>query len=368
MKRIKALAAFLALAVLIIAFPVSVTATTTEGIEYVIDESTNTVQIVGYSGNAEILTVPSEIKGLPVVTIATFAFNECHSIRELVIPGSVHQVLDYAFFYCSNLEKVTFGEGVKSIGSWAFGDCKSLVSVELPEGLERIGDCAFVFASSLRSLVIPKSVTSIGKSIIAGCDSLTNLSVKEGNSVYHSASNCIIETERKVLFLGCSVSVIPADGSVVIIGNSAFYDCGKLSSVEIPASVSKISNAAFKDCENITSVTFPAELTYIGDNAFQRCTSLSTVYYKGTARQWREVEVGVYNEPLFESTVVVKKLAGDVDDDGKITGMDSNLVVRIISGSIDNIDEAKLEAADVNRDGRLNAIDANAIKRLIRGA
>ena len=369
MRLVRAVAVLLTLAMLVAVFPVAVSAATADGFEYTVDNSTNTVQIIRYSGNAEVLTVPSEIGGLPVTAIAPFAFNECHSIRELTVAGSVAQISDYAFFYCNNLEKVTVNEGVKSIGSWAFGDCKSLISISLPNGLERIGDCAFVFASSLKSLVIPRTVTSIGKSILSGCDSLTELSVKEGNSVYHSTSNCIIETERKVLFIGCRTSVIPADGSVTVIGNSAFYDCSKLNTVDIPSTVTKISNAAFKDCENITTVILPAALTYIGDNAFQRCANIDTVYYKGTSRQWKNVEIGEYNDPLFEATLVVNKVSGDIDGDGRVTGIDSNLIVRMLAEGVqESTDSERFSAADVNKDGRLNSIDANAVKRLIKGS
>ena len=63
------------------------------------------------------------------------------------------------------------------------------------------------------------------------------------------------------------------------IGDSAFYRCSSLTSVEIPNSVTSIGEYAFRDCTGLTSVTIPNSVTSIGEGAFHKCTGLTSPVY-----------------------------------------------------------------------------------------
>ena len=71
--------------------------------------------------------------------------------------------------------------------------------------------------------------------------------------------------------------VIEFDAPITTIGDSAFYLCSNLKSLNIPDSVTSIGNYAFEGCENLTSVTIPDSVTAIGDAAFAGCESLTSV-------------------------------------------------------------------------------------------
>ena len=98
-------------------------------------------------------------------------------------------------------------------------------------------------------IVIPATVTGFEQGgLWENIDSeriIESIIVKEGNPVYHSAGNCLIETESKTLILGCKNSIIPDDGSVEKIDRFAFAECNGLKSLHIPASVKEIDNGAF---------------------------------------------------------------------------------------------------------------------------
>ena len=64
---------------------------------------------------------------------------------------------------------------------------------------------------------------------------------------------------------------------VSIIGNSAFKECKKITSVTIPSSVKYIDPSAFEGCTNLQSVVLSNELTSIGNSVFKGCTSLSMI-------------------------------------------------------------------------------------------
>ena len=70
---------------------------------------------------------------------------------------------------------------------------------------------------------------------------------------------------------------------VTSIGEDAFYNCRKLTSVTIPDSVTSIGNDAFYYCSSLTSITIPDSVTSIGEDAFCWCSSLTAVYITDVA-------------------------------------------------------------------------------------
>ena len=92
------------------------------------------------------------------------------------------------------------------------------------------------------------------------------------------------ETEISVSGIGeeafyeCSkLTSVTIPNSVTSIGSHAFYGCSGLTSVTIPNSVTSIGEYAFGNCSGLTSVTIPNSVTSIGKGAFEGCSSLTSV-------------------------------------------------------------------------------------------
>jgi hypothetical protein len=64
---------------------------------------------------------------------------------------------------------------------------------------------------------------------------------------------------------------------VTSIGSNAFYNCGNLTNVTIPASVTSIGDSAFFSCSSLASATIPDSVTNIGDLAFCYCFSITNI-------------------------------------------------------------------------------------------
>ena len=283
------------------------------------------------------ITIPDS-----VTSIGSRAFDGCSGLTSITIPAGVTSIGDSAFSSCGKLQyiyitdiaawcnvsglenlmkygssdkklylndalvtSVTISDGVTSIPDDAFRGCTGLTSVTIPDSVTSIGSRAFYGCSGLTSITIPDSVTSIGDYAFYNCTGLTSIIVDEGNTKYHSAGNCLIETATKTLILGCNTSVIPTDGSVTSIGDSAFYRCTGLTSITIPDSVTSIGNSAFSYCNGLTSVTIPDSVTSIGNSAFYDCTGLTSINFNGTMEQWNAVSKGTNWKTNVPATQVV---------------------------------------------------------------
>ena len=212
-----------------------------------------------------------------VTAIGEYAFSDCTSLKSVRFPNGVRSIGECAFLSCAKLERVILSEEIKTIGQSAFQSCSCLHEIHLPHGLRSIGTQAFYGCVELESLTVPKSVRVIGKRAFGMCTSVRTFEAEEGNPFYHSAGNCLIDTEKKELIAGFGSSVIPNDGSVTKIADVAFRDCQSLRSIVIPESVESIGNAAFSFCENLTEVSFSEGLKTIGKGAFSCCRSLRSI-------------------------------------------------------------------------------------------
>ena len=183
-----------------------------------------------------------------------------------------------AFRGCTSLTEVSLSENVTSIGSYAFSGDAALKGLNLPESVESLGN-HLIQNTAISSIKIPKNVKSCGSSGINGplanVKTLKTVIFEEGMEAipsYVMASSDYTSYIDKV--------VLPSQ--LKKIGSAAFYNCGKITEMEVPKTITEIGGSAFENCTGLKSfrmnyndtVEYKAE---IGSAAFRGCTSLTEV-------------------------------------------------------------------------------------------
>ena len=233
-----------------------------------------------------------------VTNIGDYAFWGCTSLKSLVIPDSVTSIGDYAFDGCCSLRCVVISDGVTSIGNYAFWGCKSLKSLVIPDSVTHIGNGAFNACSSLKSLVIPASVGNIIGNPFSGWNGelkcLSPYFIYDNKVLFDKDKSKIIAFRDKNMtsyvipdsvsciefgaFWNChSLKRLVLPDSVSSIGDWAFWNCRSLTDIVIPDSVNSIGDRVFSGCCSLKSLVIPDSVFSIGERAFEDCTSLSSL-------------------------------------------------------------------------------------------
>lgn len=136
-------------------------------------------------------------------------------------------------------------------GSYYFANMSNVKKLILPDHDIAIGDdYEFSGWNSLESIEFTHNCTSIGKNAFRHCHSLPSQEVQK-------------------LLVGCTS-----------IGEAAFYEGGKITTLTIPNTVTTIGNQAFEACTALTDVTFTGtdadkvRLSSLGEKAFKDCYEL----------------------------------------------------------------------------------------------
>ena len=186
-----------------------------------------------------------------VVSIETDAFCNAGITSITFEEGSkLESIGTYAFRMNNKLEgNVTIPKNVTSLGFCMFTRCSQLESITFEEGinLETLENSVFDSLDSLKETVIPKSVKTMKSGVFSNCDSLSSITFEEGSA---------LETlERGAL------KYLPA-----------------LEEIIIPEKVTSVGDTCFQNCTNLKKIVFMGANATIGTDVFKNTSSDLAIY------------------------------------------------------------------------------------------
>ena len=229
-----------------------------------------------YTGNE--CEVPKDVTHVrfhhSVIEVQEKAFQDCISLREVVLNEGLKKIGRKAFQKCKSLESITLPPTVTEIGTCAFSRCTQLRKVVLNGGLERVGRAAFNCCLSLQSITLPAALTEMGKNAFNSCRSLKEVVINEGleTIVYGAFANCI------------SLVIITLPSTISEIEERAFDSCKMLKEIVLNEGLLMIGAESFDSCDSLKCIYLPATITEIEPHAFARCSNLKEVVLSNKGR------------------------------------------------------------------------------------
>lgn len=239
-------------------------------------------------------------------------YQGCEGFTEVTIPESMTSVGTGAFQDCPNITSLTIKGG--AIGSEAFRNCQKLKTVTI-EKCEYIGDYTFYENQAMKQVSILEC-GDIGSGAFENCDALSDLHVAKCSTIYSYAFR-YCDAFKQLTIDKCTVIGHKAFDSCqglqeVNIGeckgldNDAFYQCHalkkfgigkmdegyicpwsfyqcyKLTEVNLPEGLVTINSIAFYEATALEHITIPSTVEKAEDDIFRDCPNLKYVDWKST--------------------------------------------------------------------------------------
>lgn len=81
--------------------------------------------------------------GTGIDSLSAYCLNIGQNLSSVVLPSTITDIGDGAFYMCRGLRSVQMKEGISSIGQDCFFVCEALRTLEIPSTVQTIGRMAF---------------------------------------------------------------------------------------------------------------------------------------------------------------------------------------------------------------------------------
>lgn len=277
------------------------------------------------------VVIPEYHDGKPVVEIASDAFNARTDIESVSIPKTIETInvgafngstklkqiyynaenaadfrgINWVFYFSSNAPQlsVTIGKNVKRIPARLFYPHNAnndvipyIERLEFENGskLESIGEYAF-YKTNLETVSFPDTLKTLGAHAFESSAVSTPVFGKAFKTVgAHAFDYCLglktvdltataLESVEESAFRNCGeLTSVKLPQTLESVRNKAFYGCVKLKEIEF-GGLTSVGEEAFKGCSALESLTLPAALETIGRSAFEGCSGLKSITVNAVA-------------------------------------------------------------------------------------
>ncbi|MCD8208368.1 MAG: leucine-rich repeat protein [Bacteroidales bacterium] len=251
-----------------------------------------------------LITQYSEVKeiilpyGLEMIPYECFYYSR--NLEYVYIPYTVTGIDVYAFYYCSALTDVVFGDVPEELAA------QGVTAGDLEFGAFTYDYGGYYFSyTAITELVLPDRTTSLHR--YAFCSISTLESVTIGSNIEEIPEWCFYNDKNleEIIFAGGE------DSKLRSIGQYAFTQTGTYDLI-LPANLEEIENYAFSSYSNesanyngagVTSVKFNKNLKTIGDYAFYSCKSLESIEFEEVGELDMTLELKLGRNVFYNSKI-----------------------------------------------------------------
>ncbi len=224
-----------------------------------------------------------------------FGSSSDSTLKYITLHRNTTTIGSYALYGCKTLTGISHSDGVDALGSYAMAGCVELVKYRFAPYTQSVGNNAFASDTKLGSVTNFENtkVSQVAKNVFSQCSSLISISLPNtitaiGDGAFKECSKLtsmdLSKTKTKTIgtsaFASCgNLGTIILPTTLTIIGTSAFASDTNLRSVQNleKTIVSTINKNAFLECKNLSSVKLPQTLSTLGESAFEGCSNLTAV-------------------------------------------------------------------------------------------
>ncbi len=208
-------------------------------------------------------------------------------------------------------------------------------NVEIPatyngKPVTKISDGMFENDTNITTITLSSNITYIGNNAFKNCPNLKQIIFKSASTYSfasadtHSGSYAITtlavaiskkDPNNNIAYIGESafyncVALESIDVSnATTIGKNAFYGCSKLESVSLNDNLTKLADSTFNGCLKLNDLQLPSALTEIGANCFVNCQALENIAIPATTTM---VGANILNGCTGLKKIVLEDRFGDL--------------------------------------------------------
>jgi hypothetical protein len=213
-------------------------------------------------------------------------------LETIVLPDSITEIDEKAFYNCTSLKSFTIPKNVKTLGGYILSKCSSLTTIttELSSNYAVADFFSFTKGYYDSSLTFPSSLSTI--------------IITKGNVIPKKFFSCIPSTITKIDFAEAIIEVqeeafssaecgLILPSTVKKIGAYAYSYLGNIGdTITLHEGLEEIGDFAFSDTY-FKTINLPSTLTKVGRGVFsnmnQHNTTLKTINMNGTKNKWLSI-------------------------------------------------------------------------------
>lgn len=218
----------------------------------------NTLCICEYLGRSPVMTIPERIGKYTVTEIDAHFCEDMDNIVSVVMPDTIREIGEDAFYACYDLKNIRISKGLKEIPK-SFCQLTNVSEINIPDSIHTIGENAFRNCIRLSTVNLGNGVKNIGRLAFANCiieeiylgPNIENIEYEKGCFLTNPSLKKFMVDKDNPFFRDINGVLFSKDGKTLIrFPQNKMDSSGKslLTYYSVPRCTRNIAEDAFAGC------------------------------------------------------------------------------------------------------------------------